>query len=38
MNDLVKAALVIFGAILGAAIIDELFGQNKSRSKRRARS
>jgi hypothetical protein len=37
-NDLVKAALVIFGAILGAAIIDGLFGQNKKSPKRRTRN
>jgi len=37
-NDLLKAALVIFGAILGAAIIDELFGPDKKSSKRRSRN
>jgi len=38
IDALIKGALVIFGAILGAAIIDELFGQNKKRNSRRARS
>jgi hypothetical protein len=37
-NGLVKAALVIFGAILGAAIIDELFGQTKKSPRRRTRN
>jgi hypothetical protein len=38
IDALIKGALVIFGAILGAAIIDEVFGQNKRRYNSRARS
>jgi hypothetical protein len=31
---LIKSALAIFGAILGYAIIDELFGKKRNRSNR----